>query len=250
MSGNLAGKVAIITGGGGGIGSATAERLARAGAAVAVADLFLDAAEAAAEKLRAEGLQAKAFKTDMASEEEINALVAGTVEAFGRVDILHNNAVLNDPVIYPQDTTLADMNVEHWDKIFAVNIRGPMLLSKAVIPHMIAAGGGAIVNMSSGASTKGLPDMLTAYGASKGALNTLTLYSAVQLGKHNIRVNALVCGAILTPSLQKLFTKEQVEAMEKVNLLGRSTFATDVAALVHFLVSEDARQITGQLYPI
>ena len=177
-------------------------------------------------------------------------LAADTMAAFGRIDILHNNAVLNDPVIYPQDTTLADMNVEHWDKIFAVNTRGPMLMSQAVIPHMIAQGGGVIINMSSGASTKGLPDMLTAYGASKGALNTLTLYSAAQLGKHNIRVNALVCGAILTPSLQKLFTKEQVTAMEASNLLGRSTMAEDVANLVCFLASDEARQITGQLYPI
>ncbi|HKT76601.1 MAG TPA: SDR family oxidoreductase [Sphingobium sp.] len=250
MSGNLAGKVAIVTGGGGGIGSATGERLARAGAAVALADLHLDAAEAAAERLRGQGFTARAFRTDMESVDSIRTLAADTMAAFGRIDILHNNAVLNDPVIYPQDTTLADMNVEHWDKIFAVNTRGPMLMSQAVIPHMIAQGGGVIINMSSGASTKGLPDMLTAYGASKGALNTLTLYSAAQLGKHNIRVNALVCGAILTPSLQKLFTKEQVTAMESSNLLGRSTMAEDVANLVCFLASDEARQITGQLYPI
>lgn len=245
--GNLNGKVAIITGGGGGIGSATAERLAQAGATIAVADIDKAAADATVNSLQQKGFSAAAFTTDMASETQIKALVADAVKVFGRVDILHNNAVLNDPVIYRQDRTLLDMDAENWDKIFAVNVRGPMLLSKYVIPHMIAQGGGVIVNMSSGASTHGLPDKLTAYGSTKGALNTLTLYTAVQYGEQNIRCNALVCGAILTKGLKKLYSAEQIQEMERGNTMRRSTLAEDVAAMVHFLVSEDARQVTGQL---
>ncbi|HKQ83347.1 MAG TPA: SDR family oxidoreductase [Steroidobacteraceae bacterium] len=246
----LAGKVAVITGGGGGIGSATALRLARAGASVAVVDLLREAAQATVDAIRKEGGTASAFNVDLEQIGQIYKLVEDVVTTFGRIDILHNNAVLNDPVIYPQDRKLADIKVEHWDKIFAVNVRAPMLLSKLAIPHMIAQGGGVIINMSSGASTKGLPDMLTAYGSSKGALNTLTLYTAAQYGNQKIRCNALVCGAVLTPSLRKLFTKEQVEQMARASLTGRPNVAEDIAKFIHFLVSDDAEQITGQLYPI
>ncbi|HKT73944.1 MAG TPA: SDR family oxidoreductase [Steroidobacteraceae bacterium] len=247
---DLTGRVAVITGGGGGIGSATALRLARAGASVAVVDLLSGPAQATVDAIREEGGTASAFKVDLEQIGQIHRLVADLVAAFGRIDILHNNAVLNDPIIYPQDRKLADVNVEHWDRIFAVNVRAPMLLSKLAIPHMIANGGGVIINMSSGAGIKGLPDMLTAYGCSKGAINTLTLYTAAQYGKQKIRCNALVCNVVLTPSLQRLYTKEQVQEMAEGSLTGRANVAEDIAKFVHFLVSDDAEQITGQLYPI
>ena len=199
---SLAGKVALITGGGGGIGSATALRLARAGAAIAVTDLFVEKAEMTADAIRKEGGRASAFAVDLGVVSQVQRLMEEVFVSFGRIDILHNNAVLTDPAIYQKDLKLADMSVSNWDKIFAVNVRAPMLLSKLAIPHMIAQGGGVIINMSSGASTKGLPDMLTAYGTSKAAINTLTLYTAAQYGANKIRCNALVCDAVLTPSLQ------------------------------------------------
>jgi NAD(P)-dependent dehydrogenase (short-subunit alcohol dehydrogenase family) len=248
QGGILAGRVAIITGGGGGIGSATAQRLAQSGAAVAVADLNAQAARDVADKLKAEGLIAEAFTIDMAAEEQIKELVVKTIEAFGRIDILHNNAVLTAPDIYGQDKTLVDMTAENWDKIFAVNTRGPMLLSKYVVPHMIdQKSGGVIVNMSSGASERGQPDMLTAYGSSKGAINSLTLYIAAQYGAYNIRCNALVCEVVLTKGLRALFAPEFVKKLEDETPLRRASAPEDVAAMVHFLASDEARQLTGRL---
>lgn len=247
---NLQDKVVLITGGGGGIGSATALRLARSGAAVAVVDLFIDAAQSAVDAIRAEGNVASAFQADLGGIDQVHRVFAEVLNTFGHVDILVNNAVLTDREIYAKDLKLAEVEVEHWDKIFAVNLRAPMLLSKLSIPGMIERGGGVIINMSSGASTHGLPDMLTAYGTTKGALNTLTLYTAAQYGRQNVRCNALVCGAVLTPSLKALFPPQFVEQMGRDSLTGRAKLPEDIAAFIHFLASPDAGQITGQLYPI
>jgi NAD(P)-dependent dehydrogenase (short-subunit alcohol dehydrogenase family) len=248
---NLAGKVAIVTGGGGGIGSATAARLARAGAAVAVVDIRRSAADHVAAGLSGEGLAAQAFVVDVSQEDQVRAFVADTVRAFGRIDILHNNAVNSAAAVWERDLQLVDMDVEVWDQIFAVNTRGPMLLAKHVIPQMLAQGtGGVIVNMSSGASERGQPDRLTAYGASKGALNSLTKYIAVQYGPQNIRCNALVCGVVATDALRSFFSAEEIEGLAGDTMLRRPSTPEDIAAMVHFLALDDARQITGQLIRI
>ena len=245
---NLDGKVAIVTGGGGAIGAATAMRLARAGAAVAIADIDEDAAAGVATKLKAEGFAAEPFAVDLSNEEEISALVARILKSFGRVDILHNNAVANSDEILKADLTLLELKTEIWDKIFAVNVRAAMLLSRYSIPHMLRQGtGGAIVNTSSGASELVSVDARTAYGPSKAALEALTRYIAAQYGARNIRCNAILPGAVLTPGMQKLFGAEQLRRMQRRTMTQRLCLPEDIAATVHFLVSEDARQITGQL---
>ncbi|MFC3174075.1 SDR family NAD(P)-dependent oxidoreductase [Novosphingobium bradum] len=242
----MANKVALITGGGGAIGSATARRLAQAGASIAVVDIRADAAAAVADELTAQGHSAAAFTADIAEEDQACALVAEVVDRFGRLDILHNNAAAG-PNLNPGDLTLLDMTAQVWDRAFAVNARAPMLLSREAVPHMIAQGGGVIVNTSSGASQMPAADARTAYGSSKSALETLTRYIAAQYGPDNVRCNAILPGVVLTPNMKRIFGQAQLDAMVSRTMLRRICLPEDIAAAVHFLVSDDARQITGEL---
>jgi NAD(P)-dependent dehydrogenase (short-subunit alcohol dehydrogenase family) len=245
---NLEGRVAVITGGAGAIGSATAGRLGRAGARIAIADVREGPASELADRLKGAGLTARAFKVNLTREEEIRALVADVVQAFGRIDILHNNAAANLQAAENGDRTLLDISAKTWDLTFAVNVRGPMLLSKAVVEQMIRQGdGGVIVNMSSGASQVPSPEARIAYGASKAALETLTRYTAAQYGAHGIRCNAILPGVVLTPGMREMFTADQLGAMTGRTMLKRGCEPEDIAAMVHFLVCDDARQITGEL---
>jgi NAD(P)-dependent dehydrogenase (short-subunit alcohol dehydrogenase family) len=245
---NLTGKVALITGAGGGIGSATAERLARAGATVMLTDINGEAVQAVTERLSSEGLSVRALVADLSQESEIIALVRDTLAAFGKIDILHNNAANGMP---GQDLTILDVASEVWDKIFAINVRAPMLLCKHVLPGMIDRGeGGVIVNTSSQAAEVGQADSLTSYGSSKGALNSLTRYVAAQMGKHKIRCNAISLGVVLTDGLRKLLPQEHIDAMSRMSVLGRASEPQDIAAVVHFLASDDAQLITGRIWQI
>jgi NAD(P)-dependent dehydrogenase (short-subunit alcohol dehydrogenase family) len=243
---NLEGKVALITGGGGAIGSATCQRFARAGASVAVCDIRKDAAAAVANRIKAEGGVAEAFAVDLLSEDQIRALVEAVVGAFGRLDILHNNAAATREGVINADLTLLTLSAETWDETFAVNVRAPMLLSKYAIPHMIRQGGGAIINTSSGASEMPAPDARTAYGPSKAALEVLSRYIAVQHGPDNIRCNAILPGVVLTKGMQKLFTQDALDSMVSRTMLQRVCLPEDIAAMAHFLASDDARQVTGE----
>jgi NAD(P)-dependent dehydrogenase (short-subunit alcohol dehydrogenase family) len=248
MSGELKGKTAIVTGGAGAIGWATVERLAREGASVAIADIRMDAAAGLADRLVREGLTAKAFKIDLSQETEIISLVTGVVDAFGRIDILHNNAAINLQEAENGDRTLLDISAKNWDLTFSVNVRGPMLLSKHVIAQMLKqGGGGVIVNMSSGASQAPHPEARIAYGSSKAAIETLTRYTAAQYGPQKIRCNAILPGVVMTPGMREMFTAEQLGAMTGRTMLKRACEPEDIAAMVCFLVSDDARQITGEL---
>lgn len=235
------GKVAIVTGGGGGIGSAVVRRLVSEGAKVAVADLFLESAERAATPL---GDNALAVQFDAANPDSVKAMVETTVEHFGRLDILHNNAAMTDPAKHPQDRTAVDTPIEIWREILDVNLTGYMLGCKYAIPHMIAGGGGAIVNTASNSGTAG--DLARiAYGSSKGAIITLTRYVATQHGKQNIRCNSIAPGVVLTEALEK--TVPGLKEIIKRHIL-TPEFGTpdDIAALVAFLASEEARYITGE----
>ena len=247
---NLEGKVAIVTGAGGAIGSVSAERLAQAGAQVAVADIHGYTATATVEKITALGLSAKAFTLDIGEEDQIVRFVAEVAETFGGLDILHNTAHFNQEFSKGRDTTLLEMTGELWDRSFAVNVRGAMLLSREAVPHMLRRGGGAIVNTSSGASENPSVGAFFAYGPSKGALESMTRYIAAQYGAQNIRCNAILPGAVLTPGMQQLFTQDQLEGMVRRTMLQRITLPEDIAAGVHFLASDDARQITGQFIRI
>lgn len=248
--GRLAGKVAIVTGGGSGIGEATCERLARAGAAVVVADINSKTAGATAERIRAEGGRALAVQFDLLDSASIEALAEAAMAEFGRIDVLHNNAVNNSSQVFPRDGSILDMDSEVWDAVFAGNVRGTMEVTRAVVPRMIAGGrGGSIINTSSGAGQMGQMTM-SAYGPSKGAVNAFTRYAALQFAPHRIRCNALVLPVVMTRGLESLFTKEQIDDVVSRTPFREPTRPADVAAVVEFLASDDARLITGKLWEI
>ena len=237
----LAGKVAIVTGGGGGIGSAAARRLVSEGARVAVADIFEEAAQRVAEPL---GDAAIAVAFDAASPESVQALIERTVEHFGKLDILHNNAAMTDPVKSMQDTTAVDIPLPVWHEILDINLTGYLLGCRFAIPHMIANGGGSIVNTASNSGSAG--DLArVAYGATKGAIITLTKYVATQHGSKNIRCNSIAPGVVLTEALDQ--TVPGLKELIKRHIL-TPEFGTpdDIAALVAFLASDESRYITGE----
>src|SRR5437879_9385438 len=190
----LEGKIALITGGAGGIGAATGRRLTQEGATVVLADIDFDRALAVAAEI---GGEASAVRYDAEDVETIRAMVATTVERHGRLDILHNNAAITASAIQRQDTTAADIPLEIWDRVMAVNLRGYLAASKHAIPEMLANGGGAIINTASGSALAG--DLVRiAYGTSKAGILAMTRYIATQHGRQGIRCNAVAPGLILT----------------------------------------------------
>ena len=237
----LEGKIAIVTGGGGGIGAAVARRMVAEGAKVGIADLYEDSARAAAEPL---GDAALAVQFDAADPKSIEAMVTATVDHFGGLDILHNNAAMTDPEKHPLDSTAVDIPIEIWDEIIDVNLRGYMLGCRYAIPHMIERGGGVIVNTASNSGSAG--DLARiAYGTSKGGVITLSKYIATQYGKANIRCNSVSPGVVLTPALEA--TAPDLKEIIKRHVL-TPEFGTpdDIANLVAFLASDESRYITGE----
>jgi NAD(P)-dependent dehydrogenase (short-subunit alcohol dehydrogenase family) len=236
----LTGKVAIVTGGAGGIGSVTCGRFIEEGAKVVVADLFADRAHAVARSL---GANALGMFYDNGDESSIEQAVAATVARFGRLDILFNNAVMNDHEILAQDTDAVDTPVEVWDRIMNINVRGFMLGAKYAIPHMIAAGGGSIINAASDAGLAG-DNVRMAYGTSKGAVVTLTKYLAVQQGRFGIRCNAIAPGCIMTDAMKRL--PELAATIKRHVVTPRLGEPRDIAALAAFLAADESGYITGQ----
>ena len=244
-SGRVTGKVALVTGAGGGIGAACARALAREGAAVAVADIDLAAAQRQAETIVAEGGRAIALQVDMGDEASVTAMVEATVEQLGGLDILHNNAA-DTRLSSTRDMPVEKVDTEVWDAIMRVNLRGSMIASRAAIPHLRKRGG-AIVNTSSGASLSGSLSH-SAYSASKAAINSLTQSLATQHGKEGIRCNAIAPGLIVTPSTKDTYAKSDIgEVMLRHHLTPRLGRPEDIAAAVVFLASDDAGFITGQV---
>src|SRR4051794_7318229 len=188
----LKGKVAIVTGAGGGIGRAYARGLADAGAAVVLADIAIDNARAAANELEADGFQALAVEVDVSDEASANAMAAAAADGFGTVDILVNNAALMAEVV--KEGGLSTVPLEVWHRTLAVNLTGPLLCTRAVIPYMIERGYGKIINQSSGGAF--LPSHH--YGVTKLGLINLTLSFAHELAPHGIRVNAIAPGFVNT----------------------------------------------------
>jgi NAD(P)-dependent dehydrogenase (short-subunit alcohol dehydrogenase family) len=237
----LTGKVAIVTGGGGGIGAAVVARLVQEGGRVAVADLFEDRARSAAAP---HGDRAITVPFDAADAHSVKALIERTVAHFGRLDILHNNAALTDPERQQQDTTATDIPLEIWNATLTVNLTGYMLGCKYAIPHMIAGGGGSIINTASGSGVAG--DLARiAYGSSKGAIIAMTKYVATQYGRQNIRCNAIAPGVVLTPALEATVPGLK-ELIARHVLTPRFGTPADIAALVAYLASDESGYITGE----
>lgn len=237
----LEGKVAIVTGGGGGIGSAVVRRFVSEGARVAVADIFEDSARRAAEPL---GENAIAVQFDAASPESVKALVERTVSHFGRLDVLHNNAAMTDPAKSALDSTAVDIPIDIWKEILDINLTGYLLGCKYAVPHMIAGGGGSIINTASNSGSAG--DLArVAYGSSKGAIIALTKYVATQHGRQNIRCNSVAPGVVLTEALEKTVPGLK-EIIQRHILTPEFGVPDDIAALVVFLASDESRYITGE----
>jgi NAD(P)-dependent dehydrogenase (short-subunit alcohol dehydrogenase family) len=237
----LDGKVAIVTGGGGGLGTLACCAFAEAGADVVVTARRLDKCEATAERVRALGRKALAVSTDVTKSDEVRALVDATVRSFGRVDILFNNAGITSP------RSMEDSSEEEWLRVVDVNIKGTYLCTKAVVPAMKAQGGGAIINMGSILSRRGMANR-SAYAVSKAAIASFTKSMAFELGADGITVNALGPTVIVTDLNRELVrTQPQLyDALLARTPLKRLGQPEDIAGALVFLASPAARFITGQ----
>jgi len=237
---------ALITGAASGIGRACAETLAADGWAVAVADLdHVGASRVTA----AIGAPAIAIGLDVRDEESVAACMATVMSEFGRVDALVNSAALTDSGHHARDVDPAAMELSVWRATFATDLEGVMLMCRAVIPIMVEAGRGAIVNISSNAATGG--DLVrSAYAAAKAGVNSLTRSVAVAHGRSGVRCNAVSPGGILGPSFQRNLSAQTQRIMADQRLLPYPGYPEDVAQLVAFLASDRARYITGQVISI
>jgi NAD(P)-dependent dehydrogenase (short-subunit alcohol dehydrogenase family) len=237
-------KVAIITGGGTGIGEATCERFAQEGARVAIFDVDLTSAEKTAERLRGGGYEAVAIRVDVTKEATIVEGVRQVIDRWGKIDILVNNAGIPGANKFTHEAT-----VEEWDLVFAVNARGPFLCSKHVLPHMMAAKRGSIVNFSSIYGLIGNDD-LPPYHATKGAVLMMTKTDAICYAPYGIRVNCVHPGSTKTPLFLKAGETypggfdHYIEMMSAKHPLTLGE-PVDVANCVLFLASDEARFVTG-----
>jgi NAD(P)-dependent dehydrogenase (short-subunit alcohol dehydrogenase family) len=245
----LNGKVAIVTGGGGGIGGATARALAREGASVLVVDVNEEAATSVAQGIRGADGAAASFRADVSEEPEVEAAIAEVVKRFGRLDVLHNNAALTDSDFLSADTAVTELSLEVWERTLAVNLRSQMLMCKHAVPIMAEQGGGSIINMSSGASLKG-DRTRTAYGVSKAGVNALTLYVATSHGKKGIRANTILPGLVITDAVRAHLKEEMLASLSKATLTPAVGQPDDIADVVVFLASDESRYITGQMLAV
>jgi len=230
-------KVAIVTGGGQGLGRAYAQRFAREGAKVVIAELNADKGQAVAAEVKGQFI-----RTDVADEASCEQLAAATADRYGRIDILVNNAAMF--------TTLKmrpfwEIPTAEWDQLMAVNVRGVWLASKAVVPQMRKQGSGRIVNISSAVIWMGRPNYLH-YVASKGAVMAMTRSMAKELGEFGINVNAITPGAVYTEVPRATVTPQQKEAIVAAQSIKRPAGTRDLEGTVVFLCSDDAAFITGQ----
>jgi len=230
-------KVAIVTGGGQGLGRAYAQRFAREGAKVVIAELNADKGQAVAAEVKGQFI-----RTDVADEASCEQLAAATADRYGRIDILVNNAAMFTTL---QMRPFWEIPAAEWDQLMAVNVRGVWLASKAVVPQMRKQGSGRIVNISSAVIWMGRPNYLH-YVASKGAVMAMTRSMAKELGEFGINVNAITPGAVYTEVPRATVTPQQKEAIVAAQSIKRPAGTRDLEGTVVFLCSDDAAFITGQ----
>lgn len=239
---DLSGQAAIVTGAGAGIGRAIAETFARAGAAVMVSDRTTETAAKVADGITASGGKAISCACDVTNEAAREAMVNQTLQAFGKVTLLVNNAGGGGPKPF-------DMPMSDFEWAYQLNVFSIFRLCQLCAPHMAAAGGGAVLNISSMAG-ENKNQRMTSYGSSKAAVNHLTRNMAFDLGPKNIRVNAIAPGAIKTDALATVLTPEIEKAMLKHTPLGRLGEPSDIANAALFLCSPASVWVSGQVLTV
>jgi NAD(P)-dependent dehydrogenase (short-subunit alcohol dehydrogenase family) len=244
----LAGKVAIITGAGAGIGRATALLFAKEGAKVVVADRDSERGAETISIIREDGGEATFIQADVSQAADAERMARATVETYGKLDILVNNAG-----IYTQGSVV-EMMEEDWDRILDVNLKGVFLCSKYCIPEMIKGGGGSIVNIGSEAGIVGIKNQV-AYNVSKSGVIALTKSMALDFALHNVRVNCLCPGRTLTPLVEKVITESQDpestrRALEEDRPMERMGRPEEIAAGILYLASDESPYATGAILSI
>lgn len=246
MAGTVDGQVALVTGGSGGIGRATALEFARQGARVVVSDVLREAGQETARLIGAAGGQATFIETDVTRAAEVQSLVGQTVETYGRLDCAFNNAGIEGGMAKTGDYT-----EERWEQVIRINLKGVWLCMKYEIQHMLGHGGGAIVNTASVAGLVGFR-YGPAYVASKHGVNGLTKTAALEYAKAGIRVNAVCPGVIRTPMFERGLQKNPrlEERFAGVHPIGRIGQPEEIARAVVWLCSSAASFVTGTQLPV
>ncbi|MBO2456416.1 3-oxoacyl-ACP reductase [Actinomadura violacea] len=234
----LEGRVAVVTGGASGIGLATAHRFAAEGARVVVADVDETAGKSAAGEVG--GLF---VKVDVTSEDDVQALYRTVQDACGRIDVAFNNAGISPP----DDDSILETGLEAWKRVQDVNLTSVYLCCKHVLPYMLEQGRGSIINTASFVAVMGAATSQISYTASKGGVLAMSRELGVQFARQGVRVNALCPGPVNTPLLQELFAKDPERAARRLVHVpvGRFAEASEIAAAVAFLASDDASFITA-----
>ena len=237
-------KVALITGGGSGIGRASCRLFAEHGARVVVADFAVEGGEQTVRDISAAGGQASFVRADVSKSADVQAMIRHTVQTYGRVDILFNNAGIEGP-----SAKLANYDEDAWERVIAIDLTSVYLGMKYVIPHMLQQGGGVILSTASVAGMVGFPGS-GAYAAAKAGVINLTRLVALEYASKNIRVNCICPGIIATPMAQRVMGERPDDRVVRLEPIGRLGQAQDIANAALFLASDESSFATGAPFVI